>query len=184
MNVGSRDRNISPGQYHIGFTISEYSPWRQYFQWELYLQPGRQFENVGARRLGGDTVINNTPYKVEYRESYEKVTIFSAELVPLHFRYNISAFASVGAGALVATEISKTSNRFMRTKMSQPNGTNTDILEGALGKKVEDWGSFRGALFGDLQLGRVRVGPALGIRFLQYFNPGHQRLVLYLGWKL
>lgn len=184
MNVGSRKAAISPGQYHIGFSVSEYAAYRQYFQWELYLQPGRQFENLGTRRVGGDTVINNIPYKVEYRETYERVTIFSAELVPLHFRYNLSSFASLGAGGLVGTEISKTTNRYVRTKMAQPNPTDTDIDEGELGKRTEDWTSFRGAVFGDLQLGRVRAGPAAGIRFLQYFNPSHQRMVFYLSWKL
>ena len=129
-------------------------------------------------------MINNIPYKVDYREAYENVTIFSAEAVPLHFRYNISSFASVGAGGLVATEISRSSSRLIKTHMSLPNATGTELVEGETKKRTENWATWRGALFGDLQLGRVRAGPAAGIRFLQYFNPSHQRMSFYLSWKL
>jgi hypothetical protein len=38
-------------------------------------------------------------------------------------------------------------------------------------------------LFADAQLGLVRTGPAVGIRFHQYFNPGYQNIMLYASWK-
>lgn len=184
MNVGDRLANISPTQYQIGFTLSEFAAWRKYFQFELYLQPSKTFENLLARRTTGDTIINGQIFLIDYRNTYERIKVLSVEAVPLHFRYNLSSFASVGAGGLVAAEISRETSTRIEAKLVRPNPRDTMTVENISGKLKENGSSFRGALFADVQLGRVRVGPAAGIRFLQYFNPSHRRLVLYLHWKL
>jgi hypothetical protein len=184
MNVGDRPAAISPAQYHIGFTLSEFAAYRKYFQFELYLQPPKQFENLLSRRTTGDSILNGQVYLIEHRNTYERIKVLSVEAVPLHFRYNLSSFASVGAGGLVAAEISRETSNRVEAKLVRPNPRDTLTLENISGTIKEKGASFRGALFADLQLGRVRVGPAAGIRFLQYFNPSHRRLVLYLHWKL
>jgi hypothetical protein len=68
--------------------------------------------------------------------------------------------------------------------VTDPNGTGTFTLEGETGKQKESFTTVRGALFADAQLGKVRTGPAIGIRFLQYVNPSYQNIMLYVSWKL
>jgi hypothetical protein len=59
----------------------------------------------------------------------------------------------------------------------------TRAFEGEAGKQNEAFATLRGALFADAQLGMVRTGPAVGIRFHQYFNPSYQNIMLYASWK-
>lgn len=201
-STGSFKKGISPGiilaygstpgkiptglaaqQYALGFTVSEYAAYKKYFQWELFLRSDRSFEQFAGRRQGGDTIINGTAYKVQYRDYYEKIKVTAAEIVPLEFRYNLASFASAGVGALVSAEISRKTTSYVRALLANPNGTGNFTLEGETGKQNESFATVRGALFADVQLGKIRTGPAVGIRFLQYVNPSYQNIMIYAGWK-
>jgi PKD repeat protein len=201
-STGSFKKGISPGiilafgstpgkvpaelarqQYSLGFTVSEYAAYKKYFQWELFLRADRSFERFVIRRQGGDTIINGASYKVRYRDNYEKIKVASIEAVPLQLRYNLASFVSAGIGTLVSAEISRKTNSNERALVSDPNGTGTFTLEGETGNQKESFTTVRGAFFADAQLGRVRTGPAIGVRFLQYLNPSYQNIMLYASWK-
>jgi hypothetical protein len=181
--LGAAPANMAAQQYAVGFTVCEYAAYKKYFQWELFLRSNRSMEQFTGRRQGGDTTIDGRAYKVQYRDSYEKIKVASIEAVPLEFRYNFASFAAAGVGALVSAEISRNTTRYMRALLANPNGTGTITLEGETGKQKESFTTVRGALFADAQLGKVRTGPALGIRFLQYVNPSYQNIMLYASWK-
>ncbi len=181
--LGYSLQELARQQYSLGFTLSEYAAYKKYFQWELYLQGFRETETFIGRQQGGDTVINGVGYKLEYRDHYKKVKVFALEAVPLEFRYNIASFASAGAGALVAAEINRTTTRVIRASAIRGGTPNAIMLEGEQGSNTASFADWRGAVFADVQLGRVRVGPAIGARFLQYVNPSHQRIFLYATWK-
>jgi len=89
-----------------------------------------------------------------------------------------------GAGVLASIEISRSTTSYVRALIENPNGNNPFQLEGKTGKQKASFTTVRGALFADVQLGRVRTGPAAGIRFLQYINPSYQNIMLYAIWKL
>jgi hypothetical protein len=169
-------------QYTLGFTISEYAAYKKYFQWELFLRSPQNVEQFIGRRQGGDTIINGAGYKVQYRDTYEKIKVASIEAVPLEFRYNLASFASAGIGTLVSADITRNTTRYVRALIVDANGT-TRALEGETGKKEEPFATLRGALFADAQLGLVRTGPTVGVRFHQYFNPSYQNIMLYASWK-
>jgi len=182
--AGSRPSDVLPQNYVLGFTLSEYKAYRKYFQWELYLQKARTYESYEGRRTGGDTVLNGVAYKVEYRDRYLKQQVLALEAVPVFFRYNINSYLAAGAGALVGVEVERSKEPTVETWYQQPNGQGLAVLKGTRPPQKESFTNWRGALFADLQVGLVRAGPALGIRFLQYSNPSHQRLFLYASWKL
>jgi PKD repeat protein len=181
--LGSIPANLAAQQYTLGFTISEYAAYKKYFQWELFLRSDRSFEQFTGRRQGRDTIINGVAYKVQYRDSYEKIKVANIEVVPLEFRYNLASFAAAGVGALVSAEISRNTTRYVRSLLVNPNGTGNFTLEEEAGKQKESFATIRGALFADAQFGKVRTGPAIGIRFLQYVNPSYQNIMLYASWK-
>jgi hypothetical protein len=168
----------------LGITLSEYAAYKRYFQWELFLQPFREYEHFVGRRFGGDTVINRIPYKVEYRDRYEKVKVLALNVVPLEFRYNLTSFASAGAGGMISAEIKRNTTPVVITRLQQPNQTNLDFLRGEGEKKIQSFANWRAALFADVQLGRVRTGPAAGIRYLHFTNPSQQGILFYVSWKL
>jgi hypothetical protein len=175
--------NTQAATRNIGVTLSEYAAFKKYFQWELYLQPTRNYESFIGRRFGGDTTINRVNYKIEYRDIYQKEKVLSVEAVPLEFRYNLASFVSAGAGGIVSTEINRTTTRFVRTRLQQPNSTNLDFVEGEQGSRTQSFATWRGGLFADVQLGKIRVGPAAGLRYLHYFKPTYQSVLLYVSWK-
>jgi PKD repeat protein len=181
-SLGSIQTNMARQQYNLGVTISEYAAYKKYFQWELFLRSHQNVEQFIGRRQGGDTILNGAGYKVRYRDTYEKIKVVSIEAVPLEFRYNFASFASAGIGTLVSADVTRNTTRYVRAVLFDPNG-GTQELEGETGKKDESFATLRGALFADAQLGLVRTGPAVGIRFHQYFNPSYQNIMLYASWK-
>jgi hypothetical protein len=128
-------------------------------------------------------VINQIAYKVNYRDNYRSTRITAIEAVPLQYRYNFKSWISAGIGALVAAEISRKTTDYQRAEIVGPNGVGTQLLQGDIGNNNETFASWRGALFADLQLGRVRTGPAIGVRLLQYVNPSYQNIMVYASWK-
>jgi hypothetical protein len=181
-SLGSVKSNMARQQYTLGFTISEYAAYKRYFQWELFLRSHQNVEQFTGRRQGGDTIIDGRGYKVQYRDTYEKIKVASLEAVPLEFRYNVASFASAGIGTLVSADITRNTTRYVRALIVDANGS-TRALEGETGRQNESFATVRGALFADAQLGLVRTGPTAGIRFYQYFNPSYQNIMLYVSWK-
>jgi hypothetical protein len=180
---GKIPQDVLPKNYVLGFTLSEFSAYRGYFQWEIYLQQSKEYKIYDGRRAGGDTMINGSGYKVEYRDQYRKQKVLSLEVVPLHYRYNISSFAVAGAGLLAAVDIDRAETPIVDTYVQLPNGIGTQKISGEGHKVLESYTNWRGAIFADVQLGQVRTGPAVGIRYLQYVNPSFQRIFLYASWK-
>lgn len=181
-SLGSIKSNMARQQYTLGVTISEYAAYKKYFQWELFLRSHQNVEQFIGRRQGGDTIIDGRGYKVQYRDSYEKIKVASIDVVPFEFRYNLASFVSAGIGTLLSADVTRNTTNYMRTLIADPNG-GTRALEGETGNRNEAFATLRGALFADAQLGLVRTGPAVGIRFYQYFNPSYQNIMLYASWK-
>ncbi|MBO9561557.1 MAG: PKD domain-containing protein [Niastella sp.] len=181
---GKVPADIAQQNYVLGFSLSEYAAYRNYFQWELYLQKSRTIETYEGVRVGGDTMINGVGYKVEYRDYFRKQKVLSAEAVPVFFRRNLNGWLSAGAGALVAVDVERGTTWTIDTWVQRPNGQGLTLLKGDRPKQLETFANWRGAVFADVQLGMVRTGPAVGCRFLQYINPSHQRIFLYASWKL
>lgn len=168
----------------LGFSLSEFAPYKRYWQWELYLQRFSTSEHDFVRTDGGDTVIaNGRGYKLNYRERYQRSRVLAINLVPLQFRYNFSSLLSAGVGTLVSAEISRSIKHLYRVSFAE-NPLGLGIVEKQEGTSSESFANWRAALFADVQLGKVRTGPALGLRFLQFTNPSHQQLMLYASWKL
>jgi hypothetical protein len=180
--IGAAVNNIAARQYTLGLTVSEYAAYKKYLQWELFLRSDESFERFVTRRQGGDTILNGRGYKVQYRDSYQKIKVASIELVPFEFRYNFASFVSVGAGVLASVDVSRNTTNYIRGLLFDANGS-TFTLEGETGKQKETFTTLRGALFADVQLGLVRTGPAVGVRLFQYINPSYRNIMLYASWK-
>lgn len=181
--LGSGITEIPKQNYTIGFTLSEYSPYKPYLQWELYLQPSRMQETYLGRRMGGDTVIDGRGQKVEYRDQYSRVEVLGIEAVPIQVRYNLKSWIGTGAGLLVAGEISRKTSQYIEANVISPNGVSS-MLKGVQHARTEAFSKWRGAVFADIQLGMVRVGPALGVRLLHYINPAQQRIYFFATWRI
>lgn len=168
----------------LGFTISAYSPYKPYFQAELYLGiPQRTETLISTSRDQRDTSIGQGKYIVIGRELHERVSRLSMDVVPVHIRYNVKSWLGVGAGMMASVLVSeKAEERKLVMARPIPDGPaqQFETLEPGRSNSFTSWD---GALFADVNLGMVRAGPSLGIRLIQYFKEPQQRLFIYGIWR-
>lgn len=178
-------KNVKDENYFsIGGSISPYAPHRKYLQGELYVGymqfPEKLIDN---RTENKDTVINGTMFHIFRRDIYAKSKIIKLDLVPLQLRYNINDWIGAGVGSILSfNAYTKINNREVIYMQQQPNPT--PIIIGKEYPSSAWFTNFDAAAFADVQVGRVRVGPLLGVRFIHYFRFPRNGLYAYLAWRL
>ena len=183
--IGNQGKSANAGNYlMIGAGISPFSPYKKYLQAEVLLGYLYQPENfLGSRIENKDTVINATNYRILRRDIYSKQSIILLDLVPLQLRYNLNGWVGAGAGTLLSfNAYTKWKNRELLQVIQPPNPAQI-----GLEKKytISKWfNRFDFALFGDVQFGRARVGPVLGVRYIHYFRFPENRLFIYASLSL
>ncbi|MEJ6981857.1 PKD domain-containing protein [Pedobacter sp. P351] len=168
--------------FSLGLSIAPFSPYRKYLQWELYVSTFNESETFLGRRTGGDTIINRIGYKVAYRDQFRKSKVISIDVVPAQLRYNLNSFIGFGAGAIVSSNLKTTNEKTKNTSLENPNGQRI-ILNETQKEENQGFNQWQSSLFADIQLGMVRVGPSLGIRYLYALNINDRRFSTYLAWK-
>lgn len=172
----------------LGATLSPYASHRYYWQVELYFNSFNEKTyqepiEVGVRK---DTTINNTGYIIMDKQLYKTTKVATINAVPLQMRYNLNKYVGVGAGALVALDMYNRTSSELRYKLRTQNasGTVTDV---DLNRPMEDlkdsFSEVRASFFADVQFGLVRVGPALGFRYIYDPKTNNNRMTTYVSWK-
>ena len=175
------------GPLEIGYVLAPYAPSRPFFQIEAFAGLLQQNKSgTGVVKVQQDTVIGGLKYLVTGRESKTTVKYNSFEVTPLHYRYNIGNWVGVGLGAQVMVNISEqttTENKIYFITQLLPLNTNTSST---FVKSNTKWlGTWNAAPFADLQVGRVRNGPVLGLRYLRLLKGDvTNRFFMYAGFKL
>ena len=178
-------KNVKDENYFsIGGSISPYAPHRKYLQGELYVGYLQFPEKlINNRTENKDTVINGTMFHIFGREIYAKSNIIKLDLVPLQLRYNVNDWVGAGVGTILSfNAYTKVNNREVIFMQQQPNPT--PIIIGKEYPSSTWFTNFDAAAFADVQLGRVRVGPVLGVRYLHYFRFPRNGLYAYIAWRL
>ena len=175
----SKDNNY----FSIGGSLSPYAPHRKHLQGELYLGYLQFPEKLIANRNENkDTVINNTLFHIFQREFYVKSKIIKLDMVPLQLRYNLFNWIGAGVGTILSFDAySKINNREVIYMQQQPNPT--PVIIGKAYPTTTWFTNFDAAVFADVQVGRVRVGPVAGLRFLHYFRNPRNGLYVYAAWR-
>ncbi|ATL45826.1 hypothetical protein COR50_00875 [Chitinophaga caeni] len=168
-------------QITLGAALSPFAPYRLYWQVEAYLNVHqKQTDFKGFVDGGRDTTIGTGKYVIISREIYEEQKILSADIVPIHLRYNVNKFLGLGAGAMMSLTLSDKltpKNDILVAEPNNPVNSFTVTSRGtSVNKGLDYWGT---AIFGDVNLGLVRQGPALGIRYIQYLDERQGRWFFY-----
>ncbi|SHM68851.1 PKD domain-containing protein [Chitinophaga jiangningensis] len=176
------------GPLQLGAVLAPFAPSRPYFQLEAYagLLEKEVHEN-GFTRDKRDTTVDGRAYMVSGRSSATTVNRSSLQVVPLHFRYNITRWIGVGAGALAQVNIStKTTieNRAYLSDFQQPNVV-LKTVSSTVTENTAWFASFNAAAFADLQIGSVKAGPAVGLRYIrQVTGNTPNRFFVYAIYRL
>lgn len=172
----------------VGATLSPYASHRYYWQTELYFNSFNEttyqvpIVDLGKR----DTTANGINYIIIDKQLYKTTKVATINAVPLQMRYNLHKYVGVGAGALVAIDLYNRTSSELRYKLRSQNasGTITDIdLNRPMEKLKENFSALRASFFADIQLGLVRVGPALGLRYIYDPKTNNNRMTTYVSWK-
>lgn len=181
--VGNKDIKLGNNDFSLGFSLSPYAPHRKYFQVELYMSSFNATETyLGQTKGGRDTVIDNVGYIIASRDEFMKSKVLTIDAVPAQLRYNLNSFVGFGAGAMVSVNINTTNERRQDINLQNANGVNL-VVNSVQKEASERFNQWKTTLFADVQLGRVRVGPSLGIRYLHSLNSNDSRISTYLTWK-
>lgn len=175
------------GPVQIGYVLAPYSPYRPYFQAEASVVLLEQEQYTGAVvKLNQDTTILGQLYVITGAQSLIVTKRNSLDLTPLHFRYNLNNWVGVGVGATAQIYLSEqitTTNKIWFNASLLPAQVMTS--ETSQTGKTRWIGSWNAQPFIDLQVGRVRTGPVLGIRFYRPLEGNlPSRFYVYAGFKL
>ncbi|HLZ86672.1 MAG TPA: PKD domain-containing protein [Puia sp.] len=175
------------GPLQFGYVLAPYAPSRPYFQIEAFVGFLQQdaFTSVVVQDQK-DTLIAGLPVVVTGRQTKTTTQRNSFEVTPLHYRYNLSNWIGVGAGAMVQVNISEQTTTENRVYFNTP-ALPLNIMTAASTQQsaVTYLGSWNAAPFVDVQVGRVRQGPVLGIRYFKLLKGDlTDRFFLYAGFKL
>jgi hypothetical protein len=176
------------GSLQIGYVLAPFSPSRPYFQIEAFAGLLQQDNaTTGITRTQRDTAIGQLKFLVTGRETRTIVKKNSFEVTPLHYRYNICNWVGIGLGAQVMVNISEQTTTENRVYLStlQPIPI-VDSLAVTIQKSKTRWlHTWNAAPFADLQVGRVKTGPVIGLRYLRLLKGDvSNRFFLYAGIKL
>jgi hypothetical protein len=165
----------------LGGSISPFAPHHQYLQAEAYFSVFNEYELFQGRREGGDTTLTDTTYKVRFRDKYERINVVTLDVVPVQFRYNFNSWIAAGVGVMAALNISTSTKHILETHLESQDNR---VVTGELDSKRSWFTGVNPGFFGDIQLGSVRKGPAVGFRYQYYLEPSQQRLYMYATWRL
>jgi hypothetical protein len=167
--------------------LAPYAPSRPYFQIEAFVGLLQQdaFTSVVVKDQK-DTLIGGLPVVVTGRQSKTTTQRNSFEVTPLHYRYNIGKWVGVGAGAMVQVNISEQTTTENRVYFNTPALPLNIITAATSQRSSVTWlGSWNAAPFADVQVGWVKQGPVIGLRYIRLLKGDlTDRFFLYAGFKL
>ena len=184
----SGQRNLS-----FGASLAPYAPHSYYWQVELYGSSFAEKEYL-VKRTGGNgrfvpIVVDGKQQeaRLQYADSLVQVKVVTINVVPLQLRYNFNKYIGAGIGTLVSFNIDEQSSPTKQAlyELVNASGTGQQVtIKEAFNKISNSFNDFQHTLFTDIQIGKVRVGPSIGFRYLYTFQGSDNRLITYLTWKL
>lgn len=183
----SGQNNIS-----LGVSLAPYAPHRYYWQVELYGSSYAEKEYLLNRNPGNDRLVpvvidgKQQEARLKYTDSTARIKVITINIVPAQLRYNINKYIGAGIGTLLSFNINEqtTPGKTAVYELLSAVGTGQEgSIKKSFSKISKSFNDFQNTLFTDIQLGKVRVGPSIGFRYLYTLQGSDNRLVTYLTWK-
>jgi len=177
--------NTEAQGFFIGATISPYKSYKWYLQSEImascqYIKSDSFIEEERDDFLF--STINQTAINSEIQKNY-------LDIVPVSIRYNLNSIIGLGFGPQIAINgwqksTVNTNTRVFFNHNGVPEEELTDLNSQSSsvtykkGLELNNYG-----LFADITIGIARIGPSVGIRYVQNFNEPTKQIQTYAIWK-
>lgn len=187
------------GPLQIGYVRAPYAPSRPYLQFEAYLGILQQEDSVGKdirpdpKLLTGllprGFVIDTNTARMRNTVNKKRSVL---QVVPIHVRYNFNDWVGMGLGLMFQMEVLEKVKFTDEFHLNSRNNTlpsfDTILIKNNILGRREDTKLFAStnlAPFVDLQIGWVKTGPVLGLRYFRLTQGNvRNRFFLYIGLKL
>ncbi|MGJ7032732.1 DUF7619 domain-containing protein [Niabella hirudinis] len=167
-----------------GLALAPLAPFRPFLQLEFYYKQGLK-TNAGHYVQERAGVI---PVERQKEIVYNKVDstainrISQVKLIPVQLRHNFGNYFSAGAGLSVTANMGGDVETGLTFYGISANGTTGEVYRRERNEKIKAFSNIRLQPFIDLQLGKVKLGPHLGVRYY-YNNKKTGYGFLYAGWR-
>ncbi|WP_299432667.1 PKD domain-containing protein [uncultured Aquimarina sp.] len=173
-------------EYFVGATLSPYKSYRGYYQAELLFSASsfdelRNFETRSTQANGIENLI-------EFSEA-NKYNSISMYAVPASYRYNFTNFFAMGAGVQLKLDLTSTNDQettgtgFIIEEQGQIITPDRDLDSFTIQKLDDTFTNFQTGVFVGMNLGVVRIGPSLGVRYVYNFDAPNSQIQFYGIWK-
>ena len=175
--------NVNDNNLTLGINLPMWMPFHKNIQGEMILSICNSRERWAGEKQAIDTTINYVRVKGSALV-YELTRLSSIDIVPIKISCRLSGFLCVGAGSLITFNAithksSEQSVYFLQSDKPVPSLSSKNEIPASQWYKGSNM-----ALFADIQMGRVRAGPALWIRYMHCFNGPPNRIFIYACWRL
>jgi hypothetical protein len=166
--------------YFVGATISPFKSYRYYGQAE-FLNSFTSYDGAATftekiNQVNGAAQLNRITTSTENKNiNWE---------IPILFRYNISTYFGVGAGAQINMNISEKQTQKIKTDLYE--GPSDKLLLRTVYSTETTSNSFsklNSGLLLDFTAGFARIGPSFGARYVLNFDNNFNYYQLYAIWK-
>ncbi len=173
-------------EYFVGATLSPFKSYRGYYQAELFFSSAsfdeiRNFETRSTQANGIENLI-------EFSEANRHNNI-SVYAIPASYRYNFTNFLAIGAGIQLKLDLTSTIDQettgtgFIIEEQGQIITPDRD-LDSFITQEIDDsFTNFQTGVFVGMNLGAVRIGPSVGIRYVHNFDAPNSQIQFYGIWK-
>ncbi|WP_106791923.1 PKD domain-containing protein [Aquimarina sp. Aq78] len=177
-------------EYFVGATLSPFKSYRGYYQAEIMASASSYDE---LRNFNTTTVdANGTESLIQFSEAntFNNISIYA---VPGSFRYNFNNFFAMGAGVQLKMDITSkndqetTGEGFTIIRNNGPTPPeiirNPDLDVAETQEIKDDFTNIQTGVFVGINLGAVRIGPSLGVRYVHNFDSPNSQIQFYGIWK-
>lgn len=172
-------------EYFVGAALSPFKSYRAYYQAELMFSAAsydeiRNFETSTVNADGSRNIV-----RFSELNQFNNISVYA---VPASIRYNFNNFFAMGAG--VQIKLDMTSNNDQETTgegfLLDGNGNlnpNPDLNSFTTAEIEDSFVNTQAGIFVGMNLGTVRIGPSIGVRYVYNFDAPNSQIQLYGIWK-
>ncbi len=172
-------------EYMAGVTLSPFKSFKGYLQAEFFVSANsfdelKSFETSQINAVGIEEITRFTQKNEENG--------ITAYLVPASYRYNLNNFLAVGGGVQLKLDIQSKCLK-KTTGEAYLNIPGTGIIRDETNDTYQEtecnssFTNFQTGVFVGLNVGGVRIGPSIGVRYVQNFNAPTSQIQVYGIWK-
>ncbi|MBQ4818774.1 PKD domain-containing protein [Aquimarina sp. MMG016] len=173
-------------EYFVGATLSPFKSYRGYYQAELLFSTSTYDELRNFETRSIDASGNQNLVRFSESNQFDNISIYA---IPASYRYNLNNFLAMGAGIQLKMDLTSTNDREITGEafIVEPNTglliPNPDLNSFETLEIKDDFLNFQTGIFVGMNIGTVRIGPSVGIRYVYNFDTPNSQIQFYGIWK-